>query len=321
VKTIRSFILDKFRLSTFSQFNPSYKTKINLNIDDNKFKITTVIPVCSRLEYFEDAVKSAVNAASDLEWVEIIIIDNSNNLKSEQIQIIAKRYPQVRYLKSDCYRTMFSNWNYCIEKSKGEYVHILHDDDLIAPKFYKEFEYNEKKLPGVNFFIRSFLIDSEGEIDSLSDRIKDWEKVSEDPTPILYNNKIYAPGAILNKLFIIANGGFRDTFEHSADWDMWLRCAIKGKVYFINKPLTFYRITNSSTTINNMKSGAAFRDVIRHYSHLSKESVIFDKLRYLNEYIQHAENLITHFHAHNEVDGVCNIKKVKDELVYLKKNA
>ena len=38
-------------------------------------------------------------------------------------------------------------WNRCIERARGEWVHILHQDDLVFPRFYQSLRPGVEKFP------------------------------------------------------------------------------------------------------------------------------------------------------------------------------
>ena len=55
-----------------------------------------------------------------------------------------------------------SNWNTCIDRARGHLVHILHDDDFVAPGYYEEIYALTNKYPDLGLYAtRSFFIDEE----------------------------------------------------------------------------------------------------------------------------------------------------------------
>ena len=68
--------------------------------------------------------------------MEIVVIDDhSPNNLSEQI-VASLWLGRVRYYRNETTLGLAGNWNQCIRLSRGHWVHILHQDDLILPGFY-----------------------------------------------------------------------------------------------------------------------------------------------------------------------------------------
>src|SRR4051794_25496330 len=55
--------------------------------------------------------------------------------------LISKLFPnEVECEVSKVNRRLAGNWNRCIELARGEWIHILHQDDSVKPGFYNAME-------------------------------------------------------------------------------------------------------------------------------------------------------------------------------------
>ena len=94
--------------------------------------VSILLPTRNRWEYFCLALESAVKQTYPR--IEVVVSDNStDNEVSELIRQHVKRYPQVKYHRTNGSLAAMENFQQCIELSCGEYLSFLMDDDLYAP--------------------------------------------------------------------------------------------------------------------------------------------------------------------------------------------
>ena len=151
---------------------------------------------------------------------------------------------------------IFSN---CIERSRGEWVHILHDDDLVFPGFYDRLKLGlENRLDVGAGFCRYADIDE-------NDR---WLLTSEleSPTAGILHDFIEKIGArqriqyasiVVRRTVYEQLGGFRRDL-YLADWEMWNRIAAHYPIWYEPGTLAAYRVHSKSGTTNLVRSGEIF---------------------------------------------------------------
>jgi glycosyltransferase involved in cell wall biosynthesis len=95
--------------------------------------VTIAIPTYNRAgSYLPGALKSALEQTySNLE---VIVADNCSTDGTEAL-VTALRDPRLRYFKQDQNIGANANVNFCVERARGKYLLILHDDDLIDRDF------------------------------------------------------------------------------------------------------------------------------------------------------------------------------------------
>ena len=113
--------------------------------------VTIAIPVYERIDYFEEALNSALNQTVHCP---IVVVDNgsSHDLFRE---ICLKHQNRVRFYKNEKNMGMFYNWNKCAEYCKTKYFVILGDDDIMAPGFVEAFLDAKKKYKDIIGQIRT----------------------------------------------------------------------------------------------------------------------------------------------------------------------
>lgn len=99
--------------------------------------LTIAIPTYRRPDTLVQAVASAL--AQDMEQpFEVVIVDNDPD--SDGHEVLSAAVPAVadgniRYLRNRENLGMYGNSNRCVEAARGEWITILHDDDLLDPEF------------------------------------------------------------------------------------------------------------------------------------------------------------------------------------------
>ena len=99
-----------------------------------------MIPTYNRETYLEHTIMSVLKNDFNSEDVQIEIIDNC----STQIDIekFVKKIgdPRVTFFKQPRHVSMSENWTTCIQRAKGRWVYILHDDDMVCRVFIKNIQ-------------------------------------------------------------------------------------------------------------------------------------------------------------------------------------
>jgi glycosyltransferase involved in cell wall biosynthesis len=93
--------------------------------------VTIGIPTYNRAAgHLCAALESAL--AQKYQPLEIIVSDNCSTDNTGEV-IARYADPRIRYVRHDPGLGPLGNFNYCVEAAKGDYLLLLHDDDLIDP--------------------------------------------------------------------------------------------------------------------------------------------------------------------------------------------
>lgn len=109
----------------------------NLDLHKTPY-ISIVIPTYNRLDLLQEAIASAVNQKDVNFDYEIIIVDNSqdefeHSKKQKMIEEFA--CDRIYYYQNEINIGGFGNWNRCIELARGNWIAMLHDDDLLKTNY------------------------------------------------------------------------------------------------------------------------------------------------------------------------------------------
>jgi glycosyltransferase involved in cell wall biosynthesis len=134
-------------------------------------------------------------------------------------------------------------WNACIARSRGRWVHILHQDDVVLPGFYERLRAGVEAEPragaafcrhasvdeaGSRLHVSELERDTPGLVDGWLERIAVWQRVQ-------------CAAMVVRRDTYERLGGFRPELCYALDWDMWRRIAAAVPVWFEPTLLACYR--------------------------------------------------------------------------------
>lgn len=193
-------------------------------------KVSICIPAYNRQEYLVEAIESVLKQTfSDFE---LIISDDFSPIDLRTVVSVYKD-KRIKYFRQEKNLGFIKNWNFCLCQSRGEYIKIMGDDDVLLNNCIevqlKNLEENNEGLVYSNLLI----IDENGKNrDDINNNneyrlfVGDRVIKSRDFLKMFFLEKIKVglPTASLFRRSIINEIGFFDeNLGSSVDSDMWLR--------------------------------------------------------------------------------------------------
>lgn len=94
--------------------------------------LSICIPSYNRADMLSAAIKSILNQAA--EGVEIVVSDNASTDNTDSVmRDLARRHPQIRYVRSDVNVGADRNFLKVVEVATGRYTWLMGSDDMVAP--------------------------------------------------------------------------------------------------------------------------------------------------------------------------------------------
>jgi len=154
------------------------------------------------------------------------------------------------------------NFNECILRSRGDLVHILHDDDYVLPGFYAAIGDLADRYPQAALFAtRSFYVDSSGRITGATPLLPEFASGSRDLSAFFYGNPLQCPAVVIRRRFYEQHGGWRPLVP--ADYELWIRAISRGGAVVSPEILACYRKSEGNQTSSHMRAGTNARDLFR----------------------------------------------------------
>jgi glycosyltransferase involved in cell wall biosynthesis len=171
---------------------------------------------------------------------------------------------RVKYFRQKENLGSLRNFETCINRAKGELVHLLHGDDRVNPGFYKNMSYLFSRFPAAGAaFCRFRYVNEAGQ--TLSDQTLQMQDEG-----ILENWLLRV--AVKNPTQYVATVVRREVYEklgafygvtYGEDWEMWVRIARHYPVAYTPMNLAEYRKHTSSISSSKFLTGQNATDMLQ----------------------------------------------------------
>jgi GT2 family glycosyltransferase len=128
-------------------------------------------------------------------------------------------------------------FNECLDRARGDWIHILHDDDWVHPGFYAAMEEGIEQAPDVGAaFARQELQSGKGRIASWVER-ESAGVIDKWLDRIAAECRVEFSAMTVRRSVFEELGGFCREIGSAFDWEMWQRIAVHHRVWFDPRPL------------------------------------------------------------------------------------
>ena len=169
-------------------------------------------------------------------------------------------------------------WNTCIARARGEWLHILHQDDLVSPDYYSRMEELVSCHPDVGMaFCRNYVLIRENLV--VCDLIQEHDSIIENWLQrISAGQLLQCPAACVRRSVYDQVGGFDSSLRFIVDWEMWIRIAASFKVAYVSEPLVTYRVHEQAETVRLWEGGEVLPDFINGLIKIRKTLLEADRV-------------------------------------------
>lgn len=239
--------------------------------------------------YLGHAIESVLNQT--FKDFELLIIDDGS---TDDTKEFCKKYlddSKVQYIYQEN-RGLAGARNTGIEKSQGNYVCFLDDDDVWKEnKLQKQIDFFEKNLDVGMIFTNLELIDENGNIVGYQKHSANGDIYKE----LFFENIVDAPSSSMIKKQVFEKvGNFKEWMKSAEDYELWVRIAKEYKIYSINEPLVQYRVHQNKMSTNYSKM--EFYGIATLYYALENDKNFDEILAYYKLYEKYASK---HFSLKN----------------------
>lgn len=224
---------------------------------------SVMIPSFNSGDYLARTLRSVLDQDAGPERMQIEVVDGGST-KDDAEQIVRELGAgRVGFHRLAENRGPATTFNACITRSHGQWVHILHADDMVLPGFYQAYDGVIEAVPGAAMVVGQSIIIDERDV---------WRAI-EGPKPPRVGSVLeqfaervatdwlaHFPSVVIRRSTYEAVGGFCALFEVCCDWDMWMRGALQGPVACVPRPYALYRQHTGSQTSRNIATGANVRE-------------------------------------------------------------
>jgi glycosyltransferase involved in cell wall biosynthesis len=202
---------------------------------------SVMIPAYERAALLRQTLQSVLAQDPGPEAMQIEVVDDASreNLKDVVDEVGEGR---VQYYRHANNVGLIANFAACLDRSRGEIVHLLHGDDLVLPGFYSALERGFEDPAIGAAFCRWQVIDARGAVTTVAELEQDVAGPLGDAIGRLASEqRIVTPSIAVRRSVWQDLGGFDPRLECAEDWEMWVRIAARYGVWYEPGLLAAYR--------------------------------------------------------------------------------
>ncbi|SFV32036.1 glycosyltransferase [Thermoflavifilum thermophilum] len=231
-------------------------------LHDYPLRWSVMIPTHNCSAYLPKTLDSVLAQALPTHLMQVEVMDDAStdaDVKSLVEQIGKGR---ISFYRQPCHVGSLHNLNTAIQRAKGEYIHILHGDDLVLPGFYEEMEKLFSAFPEAGMaFCRYLYIDENGHAlypaEPEADKaglLTDWL------SRIASRQRIQTPSVVVRRKVYEQIGGFYGV-HYGEDWLMWIRITARFPVAYTPTIRAAYRQHQASISGRSALTGQDMHDI------------------------------------------------------------
>ena len=224
---------------------------------------SVMIPAYNYADYMRGTLHSVLRQDPGPDDMQIEVVDDFSTRDDPEAVTREVGKGRIAFSRQPRNLGMVANFNDCIRRARGEWVHILHGDDVVRPEFYARARQAIAAHPEVGAWLsRLVYIDEDGvwtglsELDARAPGVLPADfAIREFVTP-----RIQFVGIVVRRSVYEELGGFRPELKICLDWDMWKRVALRTPIFYDPEPLACFRLHSRSAYANAVRSGASVAD-------------------------------------------------------------
>ena len=225
--------------------------------------VSVMIPAYNYADYMRATLQSVLSQDPGPEAMQIEVVDDCSTRDDPETVTREVGRGRIAFSRQPRNLGMVANFNDCIRRARGEWVHILHGDDVVRPDFYARARQALTAHPEVGAWVcRIVYMDEDGiwtglsELDARTPGVLPPDfAIREFVTP-----RIQFVGILVRRAVYEELGGFRPELKICLDWDMWKRVALRTPIFYDPEPLACFRLHCQSAYANAVRSGASVAD-------------------------------------------------------------
>lgn len=274
---------------------------------------SVMIPAYNCANYLRETLASVLVQDPGPEVMQIEVVDDHSTKDDPEAVVRELAGDRVSFYRQPENVGYIKNFNTCLQRSRGKWIHLLHGDDYVLDGFYCKIKQLFEKHPEIGAaFCRYIYMDQQGHWQNIqpleqteSGVLQNWlERIAS-------GQRLTTPSIVVQREVYEKLGGFDSRFSCTGeDWEMWVRIATEYPVGYEVKPLAGYRtFTSGSLTQNSTRSGKFFQDLrlandivqsyLPKYIHKTTASKVSKKAREASALVA----IVHAYHLLNTADG------------------
>jgi glycosyltransferase involved in cell wall biosynthesis len=225
---------------------------------------SVMIPTYNCSKYLKQTLESVLIQDPGIEKMQIEVVDDCSSDTDVEEMVNAIGKGRIKFYKQQQNCGSLRNFETCINRALGKYIHLLHGDDYIEQGFYKEIEKLFEKYPEAGAACTGFShVDDDGNFLYPNEDISDEEGLLKDWLYTLAQGQKLQPPSVVVKRNVYEHLGSFFGMHYGEDWEMWVRVAAHYSFAYTPLQLANYRVHDNNITSESFQSGNHIKDMIK----------------------------------------------------------
>lgn len=223
--------------------NPVFEMELNFVP-----RITIAIPTYKRPHLLKEALDS-VFSQNDMFGFDVIVVDN-NPERGCETEKLMKSYDKgkLSYYKNGENLGLTGNWNRLFTLAKGEFVVMLHDDDMLEEDYINLLKPIMNKIDNFDCILFEHTKVGADPVETNRKSVRNLTALNLTSADFLFGNTAPVIGACFRKDTVLSLGGFSEKFYPSLDYEFMVRLNKEGKTVLLSGyPLVKYRVLENES--------------------------------------------------------------------------
>ena len=240
---------------------------------------SVMIPSYNCSQYLVENIQSVLQQDPGPERMQIEVVDDCSTDADVEGLVRQTGKGRVAFYRQPHNVGSLRNFETCLNRATGQYIHLLHGDDQVKPGFYAEIEKLFTDFPEAGAAFTGFVF-----VDEQNERLYDNHTLLSEPgilqnwlLQIASSQLVQVPAMVVRRSVFEKLGGFYGV-HYGEDWEMWVRIAASYPVAHSPKRLALYRVHKDNITSRYFLTGQSMTDAIQvvaaiqHHLPLSERS-------------------------------------------------
>jgi glycosyltransferase involved in cell wall biosynthesis len=221
-----------------------------------------MIPAYNCSNYLKETLLSVLAQDPGPDKMQIEVVDDHSTDMDVEALVAEIGRGRIGFFRQQQNVGSLRNFETCLNRSTGQWIHLLHGDDLVKPGFYQEIEMLFQQFPEAGAaFTGYYHINDNGKILYAHKELTNKTGVIDNWLYIIAQSQQVQPPAIVVKRKVYEQLGGFFGIHYGEDWEMWVRISTKFPVVHSPRRLAEYRIHEGNITSNYFLTGQNIQDI------------------------------------------------------------
>jgi cellulose synthase/poly-beta-1,6-N-acetylglucosamine synthase-like glycosyltransferase len=203
---------------------------------------SVMIPTYNTDDLLAEALARVLAQDPGPQRMQICVVDDASSTGDARAVVERIGGRRVQFVRQPHNVGAPTNFTTCVRRATGQWVHLLHADDLIDDGFYDAYHHCIVNHPCVMVAGQSRIIDAQGEPIGRSPILRTADGLLVDARQqIALNHPLNFAAVVVARSAYEQVGGFDPALVHANDWDMWCRLASIGSIAVIEGAKATFR--------------------------------------------------------------------------------